>query len=196
MLNMKNWNVRIKLEFSIVLVLSLLIILFLLFPKIGPISTKLPPVPNRRIQMVHIPRTIQKVRQQAPPPVRPSVPVPGDEIEMLEEIPLASSTKISGKGYIESRAPLSEEDLPYTPRQVVEVLPRVDDLKIHGEVTLKLLIDTHGKMKKYKVLSNSTGNALCLQRVIEAARKSRWEVVHLDNNKVEYWLTKQYRFGE
>ncbi len=193
---MKNWNARIKLEFSIVLVLLVLIVLFWTFPKVGPVSGKLPSVPAPRIQMVRIPRTIQKMRHQPPPPVRPSVPVPGDDIDMLEEIPLTASTKISGKGQIESQAPLSEENLPYIPRQVVEVLPRVDDLKVHGSVTLKLLIDTQGKVKKYKVLANTTGNPLCVQRVIAAARKSRWEVIQLNDNKVEYWLTKEYRFGE
>ncbi len=197
MLNIKNWNSRVRLEFSIVLVLIGLIIAFWSLPQIGSMAIKLPPVPSHRIQMIQIPRTIQHVRQQAPPPVRPSVPVPSDDIEMLDEIPLKSSSSIiSAKGEISPNAPLSEDDLPYIPRQIIEVLPKVSDLKVHGQVTLRLLIDTSGKMKDYKVLSNSTGNPLCLQRVIAAARKSRWEVIRLNENKVEYWLTKQYKFGE
>ena len=197
MLNIKNWNSRVKLEFSIVLVLICLIIAFWSLPRVGSLAVKLPPVPSQRIQMIQIPRTIQHVKRQAPPPVRPSVPVPSDDIEMLDEIPLKSSSSvISAKGQISTNAPLSEDALPYIPRQIVEVLPKVNDLKVHGEVTLRLLIDTNGKMKDYKVISNSTGNPLCLQRVIDAARKSRWEVIHLNENKVEYWLTKQYKFGK
>lgn len=197
MLKIKNWNARVRLEFSIVLVLFFFIVLFWALPKIGPMSVKLPSLPSHRIQMIEIPRTIQKIRQQAPPPVRPSVPVPSDDIEMLDEIPLKSSTStLSGKGQINPNVPLSEDNLPYIPRQIIEVLPQVSDLKVHGEVTLKLLIGTNGKMKDYKVLSNTTGNPLCLKRVIDAARKSRWEVIHLNENKVEYWLTKQYKFGE
>ena len=196
MFKINQWNQRVRLEFSIVIVLLFLIIFFWNFPKIGSVAIELPPVPHQQIRMIQIPRTIQRVKQQAPPPVRPSVPVPSDDIEILQEIPLKSSSNISVKGEISTDVPLSEDDLPYIPRQIVEVLPRVDDLKVHGEVTLRLLIDTNGRMKDFKVISNSTGNPICLKRVIEAARKSRWEVIRLNQSKVEYWLTKQYRFGE
>lgn len=196
MFKINQWNQRVRLEFSIVIVLLFLIIFFWNFPKIGSVAIELPPVPHHQIRMIQIPRTIQRVKRKAPPPVRPSVPVPSDDIEILQEIPLKSSFNISAKGEISTDVPLSEDDLPYIPRQIVEVLPRVDDLKVHGEVTLRLLIDTNGRMKDFKVISNSTGNPICLKRVIEAARKSRWEVIQLNQNKVEYWLTKQYRFGE
>lgn len=190
----KQWNYQEKLEISIVAVLLVLILLFWLIPRIELLPTKLPSISFQRIQMIQIPRTIQKVQQKSPPPARPSIPVPGDDLEMLTEIPLKASSKISAKGQSTANTPLSEEDLPYPPRQTIEVLPKVDDLKVKGEIVIRLLIGTNGKMKDYTIVSNTTDNPLCLKRVLNAARKSRWEIIHLDNNKVEYWITKRYQF--
>ena len=84
--------------------------------------------------------------------------------------------------------------LPYIPRQIVEVLPKVDDLKLKGTIILKLLIDKNGKIKKIRLISNSTQNPLAVKRVIQAVQKSRWEVVQFNQQSYEYWITKVYHF--
>ncbi len=189
-----RWNYRKKLELSIVLILFLLNLLFFFLPRLSPLPARLPTIHFQQIKMIQIPRTIQKTRQNSPPPVRPSIPVPSDDIEMLEEMPLKASSEVTSHGKFSTNTPLADDDLPYAPRQLVEVLPRVDDLKVKGEIVVRLLIDTQGKIKDYTVLSNTTGSKECLRRVLRAAKKSRWEVVHLNNNKVEYWITKRYQF--
>ncbi len=183
------------LKISFILTLSMLIILFYLFPRFKRLPPPLPTFEIGQIKMIKIPRTIQK-KPPAPPPLRPSIPVPSDEIEMLDELPIEVETEssLSQEQIPTSGTPLGEDELPYVPRQIIEVLPQVQDLKISGEIVLKLLIDTRGRMKTYRLVSNTTGNPQSVQRVLQAVRKSRWEVVRLGEQKVEYWITKRYRF--
>ena len=183
-----------KLQLSFILVLIIFILLFRFFPKFKYLPQTLPVLKIENIKVVQIPRTIQK-RRAAPPPSKLSIPVASDEIDMLEEVPIKASREMTLPSSFNSDVPLNEDDLPYIPRQVIEALPRVDDLKIKGRVVLKLLIDKNGKVKNYKIISNTTGNPKTVKRVLEAVRKSRWEVVRLNENKVEYWITKVYRFN-
>lgn len=182
-----------KLQLSFVLVLFILILLFWAFPKFKYLPQTLPPLKIDNINVVQIPRTMQK-RKAAPPPLKPSIPVPGEEMEILEEVPIEISDQISIQGEASGEIPLNEDDLPYAPRQIIEALPKVDDLKISGRIVIKLLIDKNGKMKNYEILSNSTGSSLAEKRVIDAVRKSRWESIQLNQTKVEYWITKVYQF--
>ncbi|NOX89949.1 MAG: hypothetical protein GXO77_13070 [Calditrichaeota bacterium] len=189
-----KWNYYKRLEISLIVTLAFFILLFWALPRIGRLPGKLPEITFPQIEVLEIPRTVQKMRRASPPPVRPSIPVAGDEIEILDEIPLEALSNTSPEGEVTSGVPLSEDDLPFIPRQTIEVLPRIEDLNVKGEVVLKLLIDTTGKMKNYRLISNTTKNPLVEKRVLDAARKSRWEVIHLNNNKVEYWITKTYSF--
>ncbi len=182
-----------KLQLSFVFVLFSLILLFWSFPKFKQLPKPIPQVHIENLNVVRIPRTVQK-RKAAPPPLKPVIPVAGEEMEILDEVPVEISEKVSISGQTIGNLPLSEDDLPYAPRQIIEALPKVDDLKISGTVVIKMLIDKNGRMKKYKIISNSTNSSIAISRVIEAARKSRWESIQLNQTKVEYWITKVYQF--
>jgi len=85
--------------------------------------------------------------------------------------------------------------LPFMPRQVLEVLPqKIED--VNGMIVLLLKINTFGNVKEHKVILNSTGNTECLQYVLVAAYKSRWESIKVEGNQVEYWIEKTYKFSE
>lgn len=182
-----------KLQLNFIIVIMALVLLFWAFPKFKHLPKPLPHLKIENINVVQIPRTIQK-RKAAPPPLKPSIPVPGDEMEILEEVPIEISENISITGQTSGDIPLSEDELPYAPRQIIEALPRVNDLKISGKIVVKLLIDKNGRMKKYEILFNSTGSSVAEKRVLEAVCKSRWESIQLNQTKVEYWITKVYQF--
>ncbi|APF19611.1 energy transducer TonB [Caldithrix abyssi] len=190
----KRSNYIRTLQISFIIVLLALVVLFRLFPRFNRISYTLPAIQIEELKILEIPRTVQ-LKKASPPPLKPAIPVAGEELEMLEEVPIESSEHLTAKGQVlMGDAPLSEDDLPFMPRQIIEVLPQVDDLQLKGSVVLKLLIDKNGRMKDYRVLSNSTQNPLAVRRVLAAARKSRWETISLNQNKVEYWITKTYQF--
>lgn len=97
-------------------------------------------------------------------------------MEILEEVPIEISENISITGQTSGDIPLSEDELPYAPRQIIEALPRVNDLKISGKIVVKLLIDKNGRMKKYEILFNSTGSSVaekeCWKRFVNPAGKA------------------------
>lgn len=85
------------------------------------------------------------------------------------------------------------QSLPFVPRQILEVLPdNANETK--GYIILALRIGTDGKVQEHKVLLNSMNDAELLQKVLEAAQKSRWQKVKMEGEKVEYWIEKKYRF--
>ncbi len=189
----KNSNYVTRLQLSFIAVLLGLILLFRLFPKFKPAIRPLPQFTIQQIQFIEIPPTVQQGKAP-PPPLKPVIPVAGEEIEMLTEVPIEVNTSINSSIRPNSELPLAEEMLPYIPRQIVEVLPKVDDLKLKGTIILKLLIDKNGKIKKIRLISNSTQNPLAVKRVIQAVQKSRWEVVQFNQQSYEYWITKVYHF--
>lgn len=100
----------------------------------------------------------------------------------------------SGYGNSNGNA-VSAAGLPFTPKQILEVMPRKTEKQVEGSISLSLLIGPDGSVRKHKVISNTTGNAECLKSVIEAAYKSKWEKVSFKGDAVEYWTEKSYIFN-
>jgi hypothetical protein len=86
------------------------------------------------------------------------------------------------------------KSLPFIPRQILEVLPDNND-GVKGYIILALRIGIDGKAKEHKVMMNSVENSSSLQKVVEAAYKSRWQPVKMEGEKVEYWIEKTYTFN-
>jgi hypothetical protein len=57
-----------------------------------------------------------------------------------------------------------------------------------------LRIGIDGEVKEYKVVQNTTNSNTVLKNVIKVAMQSKWESAVLNNQKVEYWIDKTYRF--
>jgi hypothetical protein len=83
--------------------------------------------------------------------------------------------------------------LPFVPRQILEVLPEKSECG-KGVIVLALHVGKNGKVKEHKVMLNSSGTQICLEKVIEAAYKSRWQSVKMEGSVVEYWVEKTYTF--
>ncbi|HKI77443.1 MAG TPA: hypothetical protein VKA26_02760 [Ignavibacteriaceae bacterium] len=144
--------------------------------------------------------------QQRPANMRPPIPkiyVPDD----VEEPVILSDVEIAPKGdegdnQKEGEANnktgtgvLDVPELPFVPRQILEVLPKKIDDDVKGFVNLQLKIGTDGKVIEYKLIKNTTGSNEILQQVIDAAYKSKWEPIKIKNNKVVYWVEKTYNFN-
>ena len=85
------------------------------------------------------------------------------------------------------------DNLPFLPRQILEVLPKREE-NVSGRITLSVRISTTGYFVDHRVVENTTNSQSCLNNVIEAAKKSRWEPILLGSQKVEYWVRKTYWF--
>lgn len=84
--------------------------------------------------------------------------------------------------------------LPFIPRQILEVLPEKSECS-KGMIILALHVGKNGNVKTHKVMMNSSGRQICLEKVIEAAYKSRWQSVKIEGDVVEYWVEKTYTFN-
>ncbi|MEJ2544643.1 MAG: hypothetical protein P8Y99_11300 [Calditrichaceae bacterium] len=183
-----------RLELSLVFSLLILLILFYLYPVFLSGIFVLPDIPNPQINVIDIPQTVQNRAKRPPQPSRPAIPVPSEDIAILDDIPIdfeqVQDFNMPGKIF----NPDELEGLPYIPRQILEVLPEKTENNPKGEILLSLHIDKNGKVKAHKVISNTTGSDICLQHVIKAAYSSRWQPVIIDSNIYEYWIYKSYKF--
>ena len=84
--------------------------------------------------------------------------------------------------------------LPFVPRQVMEVLPKNIE-SAEGEISVHIRINTNGTVNEYKIIRNTTTHPECLNAVVKALNKSRWEAVSYNGGKIEYWVEKNYIFG-
>jgi len=197
--NEYEFNFKLSLIASLLLCISL----FLFFPYITPPS---PPPMEYQSLMFTISDVTPSTTQQRPANMRPPIPkiyVPDD----VEEPVILSDVEIAPKGdegdnQKEGEANnktgtgvLDVPELPFVPRQILEVLPKKIDDDVKGFVNLQLKIGTDGKVIEYKLIKNTTGSNEILQQVIDAAYKSKWEPIKIKNNKVVYWVEKTYNFN-
>ncbi len=193
-----------KISFKLSLIASLLfsILLFLFFPYIAP-STSPPAKYQSLLFTINdlAPNTKQdNIANPKPPEPKIFIPDIIDDPEILPDEKIVSLTKNEnnngGNGNVsEKGAILNAPQLPFVPRQILEVLPQNVDGNAKGLIVIELKIGTDGKVIEHKVISNTTGSQKYLQSVITASYKSKWESVKIKNNNVVYWVEKTYRFN-
>lgn len=195
---------RINFKLSLIASLVICILLFLFFPYIAPPAP--PPLEYQSLLFTIndlAPSSTQKnIANPKPPEPKIFVPDLTDEPEILpdEETVSLTKTENSGSGKESddqsgSGDAIDAPQLPFVPRQILEVLPKNSDEDFKGYIEMKLKIGTDGKVLEHKVLTNTTGSQQCLQSVITAAYKSKWEPIKIRNNKIVYWVEKTYRFN-
>lgn len=183
-----------RLEISIILSLLILIFLFYVFPVFLYSTFQLPDISKPKIIVINIPQTIQPEVKRPPRPTRPAMPVPSENMEILEDLTIEIEDIDDLIAPDRVFNPDELEGLPYLPRQVLEVLPEKSADHPKGEVMLSLHIDRNGKVKAHKVIKNTTRSQACLKSVIHAAYSSHWQPVIIDENIYEYWIYKSYKF--
>ena len=118
----------------------------------------------------------------------------GEEIEILDNVEIEEIVPGDSGTINLLSGPVDYTELPYTPRQLYDVMPEKTDDPVFGLIVLSLWIGIEGEVKDYKVKQNTTNSQSCLQNVIKAALQSKWESAVLNDQKVEYWIDKSYRF--
>ena len=189
-------------ELSLISSLLLCIFLFLFFPGIPP-PAKLPSVYQSVLITINdITLNTVQADLSNPKPPEPEIiisDIPGDaqilpdEKVILKEKDEGSGNE-SGSHYAANNSGVDAPELPFIPKQILEVLPSYADGDITGYIDLRLKIGTDGKVIDHEVIVNTTGSKKYLQSVITAAYKSRWEPVKMNNNKIDYWVEKTYTF--
>ncbi len=193
---------RIVYKLSLIISLLFCILMFLYFPHIAPP----PPVEYQSLLFTIndlAPNTAQEnIRNPKPPEPKILVPDVIDEPEILPDAEIVSKTKSeesgSGQGTSNnsgSGIALNAPELPFVPRQILEVLPQNVDKNAKGFIDLALKIGTDGHVLEHKIIDNTTGSNDILQSVLKAAYKSKWEAVKINNSHVVYWVEKTYKFN-
>ena len=182
-----------NIEISLIVTLIFFILLFYFFDKFDLTSYHFSSGKISTIEVVHIPITTQQ-RNLKPRPSKPLIPVESDVIELLEYIEIEEIMEGDTSAFEIISGPVYYTDLPFTPRQLLDVLPERNDQSISGLIILSLRIGIGGRVKEYKVIKNTTNCEPCLQNVINAVQQSKWEPAIINNHKIEYWIDKTYQF--
>ncbi len=185
---------------SIIISEILVILAFVLSPK--EIFT------NRKISfdepvilINEIPQTTQSMNHQALPPAPEVPPVyitdEPDAYETLGDVSLTqgmeekgdeSSNDITGHGSVQYARS--------APRLLYEVVPAGgDEDDYHGRLQVSLKINPDGKVIDHRILFNSLDCADCLNNLIKAAYKSKWEPAAVNGKNEDYWVVKSYTFN-
>jgi hypothetical protein len=195
---------RIIFKLGLITSLTICILLFLFFPHISP-PEQLPREYQSLLFTINdlAPSTAQQ-NIKNPRPTVPKIIIPDviEEPDILPDQDIVSPTKSGASGNEKGNSNISGEgsildmpQLPFVPRQILEVLPKNVEKNTKGYIELSLKIGTDGRVIEYKIIGNTTGSDQVLQSVIMAAYKSKWEPIKIKNNKVIYWVEKTYSFN-
>jgi hypothetical protein len=180
-------------ELSFIVSLIILILIFYLYPRFKQSSDQNLQYTAPSIEVLNIPSTTQELNK-IPKPVKPFIPVESDDIEILDNIEIEELVEGDSAATNILSGPVNYTELPYTPRQLFDIIPEKTEEPVSGIIVLSLRIGVDGSVKDYKVVQNTTNNSTCLGYVVKAVMQSRWESAVLREQKVEYWIDKTYRF--
>ena len=196
--NSSREQYQIVLEKSTILALILLIILFVIFPKIKvgkPIKTE---GFGTALTVEDIPITRQGTLRKPPP--RPVIPIPSEDDLIPDDVTI-EDTELTFESFAQSSgsgAALGEINI-FQPRPIFEVIPEYpEDLQkkgIEGIVKLHLHIDQTGQVIDVVILENTTGSSVCARAAKDAALKGRYIPAKKDGKPTDLWIARSYTFG-
>lgn len=102
-----------------------------------------------------------------------------------------------GNRSVGSAEPAKQSTTPLQsmPRLIYEEVPSEGESKFNGELQLSLEIDENGRVVDHRILSNSLDCIDCLNTIIRAAYKSKWEPAVVNGKKTDFWVVKSYIFN-
>jgi len=182
------------LQIGYILALFFLILLFLSFPDFTIPSRKKIPQIDVNIYVEQIPQTKQNLipRRRRPIVSEMAIPVPVETEDLPEELPLDSL--MYEKGELGDLA-VGGRSVEIPAKPILEIYPEVNNLKCKGIIRLLLLVNKNGDVEDIEVLENTTGNAECLKKTLEAARLSKWRPAKVGKEFVSSWVEKKYKIN-
>ncbi len=146
----------------------------------------------------NMPRTVQSKPIQISKPDVPPIII-SDEVEVFEPLDdvnllsnAADQTGIVSTDFADQSALQSIRSVP---RQIFEVVPAGGDNEFNGRLQLSLKIDKNGRVVDHRILYNSLDCTACLNDIIKAAYRSKWEPATVDGKNADYWVVKSYMFN-
>ena len=191
-------RVHYKRNFLISLIISetIIIFTFVFFPVMQ--RERIETIINEQIFFSDIvPPTRQNVKKIIPPK-RPVIPIISEEIDafdLLEDIKITVAA-LTESEQIESKNENVNTGFPdVVPRLSLEVLPDNKDGQLNGRLSLSIKISKKGNVIGHKILLNSLDCEGCIDKVISAVYKSKWEPAVRNGVEAEYWVQKSYIFN-
>jgi hypothetical protein len=144
-----------------------------------------------------MPLTVQKLPTYKQKPGIPAIYI-SDQVEafeLLDDVTLQS--KVNGQNAVVSSESADQTNIRpvrSAPRQIFEVVPANDDNKVNGRLQLSLKINENGRVIDHRILFNSLDCNDCLNDIINAAYRSRWEPASINGKNADYWVMKSYTF--
>lgn len=150
------------------------------------------------IRFDEIPLTVQTRQIDAPKPDIPVIYITDhvEAFELLDDVTLPS--EVIGQNTMvsfESGDQTNIRPVRSSPRQIFEALPENNDNELNGRLQLSLKINENGTVIDHRILFNSLDCNDCLNDIINAAYRSRWEPALINGENVDYWVVKSYKFN-
>ncbi len=185
------------LNFRKSLALSLLLfnLAFLLAPRVD-FEVHEPSASTILIDVENIPVTRQTRR--APPPPKPSVPIPSDDETIPEDVTI-EETILKDTIYDLADGSPDVGGIRITPPKLINLtapeMPKEEYKRgVQGIVKLSVHVDIKGRVVEVVVLDNTTKSEKCARAAIEAAYGSRYFPAREGRAKVNAWSFITYRF--
>lgn len=145
-----------------------------------------------------MPGTVQGLSVQISKPQVPAIDI-SDEPEafqLLEDVNLTSdeSEQIS-EFAAESADKGNIQSVASAPRQIFEVVPANRDNDLTGRLQLSLKINKKGQVVDHRIIYNSMDCTECINEIIKAAYRSKWEPGNVNGKNMDYWVMKSYIFN-
>jgi hypothetical protein len=145
-----------------------------------------------------IPRTIQSLPAQVQRPEIPSIYIPEEveAFELLQDVNLKSEVSDQNVKTPSEFADQSNiRPVMSAPRLIFEVVPAYEDNEFKGSLQLSLKINEKGRVIGHRIISNSLDCSDCLNDIIKAAYRSKWEPAIVNGKFADYWVVKSYVFN-
>jgi len=195
MLKHSNLKYGCNLQIAFIVTLTIFIVIFYSFPEFSHKPKSFDPPELFALQLVTIPQTTQEKQDVGPPPAKPLIPIPDEEIEIAEYLEIAQESMDNDSFNIGTTEFLPEIfQITLLPKQIVEVIPAASN-NCKGEIVLRLKIGIDGRIISYELLKDNTNSQSCLEAAIEAVKKSQWEGAIKAGKPIEFWINKKYRFN-
>ena len=144
-----------------------------------------------------MPLTVQKLPAYKQKPDIPLIYI-SDQVEafeLLDDVTLPSQGISQTAVFsFESEDQANLQPVRSAPRQIFEVLPANDDNEVNGWLQLSLKINKNGRVVDHRILYNTLDCEDCLNNIINAAYRSRWEPASVNGKNTDYWVVKSYTF--
>lgn len=144
---------------------------------------------QNKVKGFKLPEDVRKSLKVANP--EPEENLKGQEHH--NDIPAGSPVEKSYGGSAEM-AKKNTAPLQSMPRLIYEEVPSSGKNKFKGMLQLSLKINENGQVVDHRLLSNSLDCTDCLNAIIRAAYKSRWEPAIVDGKEADFWVEKSYTF--